>query len=200
LALEMEGDLFEGVLQRSRTFEAVYQPAYQIGGLFGIPGRQHDRNHYRVYFEYEYSATLFVSLAFSILLLQVVSYTTDSFTEPTAMWHLGAVTFTGYLFGSFVLWKTAYRREFYYDVIKYAFFYLFYAKAYPFAQLFLPTAGLYAATLHRALWYINNLSFQFERLILTTNQGFSEVIALNLLDNMRESIQQDLEDDLRDEI
>ena len=30
---------FEGVMQRTRSFESVYQPAYQISGLFGVAGR-----------------------------------------------------------------------------------------------------------------------------------------------------------------
>ena len=35
---------------------------------------------------------------------------------------------------------------------------------------------------------------------MTTNNGFGEILALNMAENLRESVQMDLEDDLREEI
>ena len=47
---------------------------------------------------------------------------------------------------------------------------------------------------------MNNISFQHERLLMTTQQGFSEVLAMSLNENLRDSVHQDLEEDLREEI
>ena len=67
-------------------------------------------------------------------------------------------------------------------------------------HLLLPSCTLAICIINRALWFVINLSFQMERLLMTTDNGMSEVIALSLVDNLRESVQQDLEDDLKDEI
>lgn len=73
---------FVGVLQRNRNFETMYQAEYQLLGLTGTAGRQQDRNHYRVYFKYEYSTSLLLSLAFSRLILAILASMARTFEEP----------------------------------------------------------------------------------------------------------------------
>ena len=155
----MVDDTFEGVMERTRHFEATYQPAYQISGMFGVAGRQQDRSHYRVYYDYEYSTTLFVSVAFALLVIRVMFAMTDSFEEPEAMKVIAFLALQTYLFGCFFLWKTSYRREFYFYFIKTSFLYLFYTKAYPMVHLLLPSCTLAICMLNRALWFVINLSF-----------------------------------------
>ena len=41
---------------------------------------------------------------------------------------------------------------------------------------------------------------QFDRVGLMTSNGLSEVVALQIVENLRESVHQDLEEDLREEI
>ena len=50
-----------------------------MGGLFGVAGRQQDRSHYRVYFQYEYSMTLFVSLLFALMMVRVLAEVSKTF-------------------------------------------------------------------------------------------------------------------------
>lgn len=153
-----------------------------------------------MYFEYEYSVTFVISIAFSFLLIRVIGEITETFSEPQVMWHITVNAILTYLYGCFALHKSSHRRELYFDLIKYGFLFLFYAKSYPFGQNLLPAFTLYSAMLNRALWYMNNISFQHERLLMTTQQGFSEVLAMSLNENLRDSVHQDLEEDLREEI
>lgn len=122
------------------------------------------------------------------MLIRVVGEMSKSFAEPNIMLQIAFTGIWTYLFGSFVLWKTEYRREFYFYVMKQTFLYLFYAKCYPFVDTTLLTMAFHAAMFAKALWFLNNLSFQMERLLLTTEHGLSEVIALSLVDNLRESV------------
>ena len=191
---------FVGVMQRNRTFETVYQPEYQISGHIGVAGRQQDRNHYRVYFIYEYSTSFILSVAFSRLLFSVLGAMSKTFSEPGVMQHIGNVACLSYFFGTTILRKTQLRRKFFFCVIKYSFLYAFYAKVYPYNNTLMATIALYSALFNKALIYLNQFCFQYENLILTTNSGFGEVLALNIAENLRDSVQQDLEDDLREEI
>ena len=176
----MQGDVFRGVMQRNRELETVYEPSYQSSGLIGAAGRQQDTHHYRVYFEYEYSVTFFISMAFSFLVIRVIGEITETFSEPQVMWHIAINGILTYLYGCFALHKSHHREELFFDMIKYAYLFLFYAKSYPYGQNLLPAFTLHAAMLNKALWYMSNISFQHERLLMTTQRGFSEALAMSL--------------------
>ena len=103
--------------------------------------------------------TLFVSLAFALLIIRVVFAMTQTFEDPDAMKVIAFLAIQTYIFGCFFLWKTSYRREFYFYFIKCSFLYLFYAKAYPMVHLLLPSCTLAICLINRALWFVINLSF-----------------------------------------
>lgn len=166
-----------------------------------MAGRQQDRSHYRVYFIYEYSTTLVVSLLFSGLLFNVVDVAcTELFAEPTAMLVIAYCCIFTYLWGAILLHKTVYRCKFYFQVALSSFLYLFYVRCYPLASHNTTTAVFITATLNYAVIYLNKFCFQFDRLMVTLNNGLDEVMALTICENLRNSVHQDLEDDLRDEI
>lgn len=102
---------------------------------------------------------MFVSIAFALLVIRVMFVMTDSFEEPEAMKVIAFLALQTYLFGCFFLWKTSYRREFYFYFIKTSLLYLFYTKAYPMVHLLLPSCTLAICMLNRALWFVINLSF-----------------------------------------
>lgn len=54
--------------------------------------------------------------------------------------------------------------------------------------------------LNQALWYMSNISFQHERLLMTTQRGFSEALAMSLNENLRESVHVDIDEEIRAEI
>ena len=78
--------------------------------------------------------------------------------------------------------------------------YLFYVRCYPLVNHSMTSAALIAATINYAVIYLNKFCFQFDRLMVTLNNGLDEVMALTICENLRNSVDQDLEDDLRDEI
>jgi hypothetical protein len=58
---------------------------------------------------------------------------TETFSEPLVMRNIALTAILTYMYGTLVLHKSSYRRELYFDLMKYAYLYLFYAKAYPYA-------------------------------------------------------------------
>ena len=149
-----------------------------------MAGRQQDRNYYRVYFEYEYSASLAISLIFALFLFWVALEMAKTFSEPVIMGHVASVAMISYLFGTVVLWQTESRRKFFFCVIKYSFLYLFYAKVYPYNQHMLPTMAYYGALFNKALFHLNNFSIQHDRLNNTLANGLGEIVALSIVDNL----------------
>ncbi len=75
------------------------------------------------------------------------------------MRHIASNAILTYMYGTLVLHKSSHRRELFFDLMKYSYLYLFYAKAYPYAQNMLPALALYSAMLNRMLWYMNNIGF-----------------------------------------
>lgn len=108
-----------------------------------------------------------------------------TFSEPVIMGHVATVAILSYLFGTVVLWQTESRRKFLFCVIKYSFLYLFYAKVYPFNQHMLPTLAFYGALFNKALLHLNNFSIQHDRLNMTLANGFGEIMALSIVDNLQ---------------
>lgn len=48
--------------------------------------------------------------------------------------------------------------------------------------------AFYGAILKNAIDFLNQFCFQYERLINTTNNGFGEILALQMGENIRESV------------
>jgi len=94
-----------------------------------------------------------------MLLIRVVGSMTQTFEEPQVMMVVAFLAIQTYLFGCFFLWKTSYRREFYFYFIKMALLYVMYAKAYPLVHLILPTVTLTVCITNKACWFLINLSF-----------------------------------------
>ena len=200
LVAELTTDNFEGVMERNRNFETIYQPSFQISGLFGNAGRQQDRSHYRVYYLYEYSTSFVLGLAFTRLVFNIVGGMTQMFAMPQHMVHIANVAICSYFFGTLLLNKSQQRAKLLFAVFKYSYLYLFYAKVYPYNNNFVSTVVLYAALFNKAMVYLHNFCLQYEQLIFSTFNGLGEIIALGIGDTIKESVQQDLEDDLREEI
>ncbi len=104
------------------------------------------------------------------------------------MMHIGIVACLSYLFGTTLLRKTKLRRKFFFCVFKYSFLFAFYAKVYPYNKTLMTSIAFYGAILKNAIDFLNQFCFQYERLINTTNNGFGEILALQMGENIRESV------------
>ena len=67
-----------------------------------------------MYYEYEYSVSLILSVVFSWFLMTFIDAYTLQFSEPETMQRIARVTIISYLFGVFILYKTEFRRKFYF--------------------------------------------------------------------------------------
>ena len=69
-----------------------------------------------------------------------------------------------------------------------SYLYLMYVKVYPLTNHAFLSFVFNMALLNRAFIHLNNFCFQYERLMITVNNGFAEVIAMNVLEDLRNSV------------
>ena len=149
---------------------------------------------------YEYSTSFFLSLAFSIVLCKLLEAVSETFSEPIVIQHIGKVSFSAYFFGTILLAKTDFKEKFLFFVGIYSFLYAFYAKVYPYNNTWIATIIFYCAVIDEAINHLNQFCYQYERLITLTNSGFGEPLVSQIIENIRDGVQQMLEEELQEEI